>query len=108
GEPLGLRPGGGVPVRPSSLANLVIVLAACAAGGRALMDAVRSGYAREQALSGALASTPERMDKVFRSSQNAIVVSRVADGQYLDVNDAYLGMFGYSREEVIGRNAVDI
>jgi diguanylate cyclase (GGDEF)-like protein/PAS domain S-box-containing protein len=108
GEILGLRPPGVVPVRPGSLANLLIVLVACAAGGRALMDAVRAGHAREKALSGALASTEERMDKVFRSSQNAIVVSRMADGHYLDVNDAYLGMFGYTREEVIGRKSVEL
>jgi diguanylate cyclase (GGDEF)-like protein/PAS domain S-box-containing protein len=48
------------------------------------------------------------MDKIFRSSQSAIVVSRAADGHYLDVNDAYLRMFGYAREEVIGRTSLDL
>ncbi len=108
GEIYGFRPASAIPVRAGSLANLMIVLAACAAGGRALMDAVRAGRAREQALSGALAVTTERMDKVFRSSQNAIVVSRVADGFYLDVNDAYLDMFGYARDEVVGRRSTEL
>lgn len=108
GEIYGLRPPSAIPVRPSSLVNLLIVLGACAAGGRTLMDAVLAGHARERALSGALARSEERMDKVFRSSQNAIVVSRVTDSQYLDVNDAYLNMFGYERQEVIGRKALEL
>jgi diguanylate cyclase (GGDEF)-like protein/PAS domain S-box-containing protein len=108
GEIHGLRPAGVVPIAASSLANLMIILVACAAGGRALMNAVREGFARERALSGRLALSEERMDKIFRSSQNAIVVSRVSDGRYLDVNDAYLNMFGYAREEVIGRSSLDI
>lgn len=108
GEIHGLRAATVVPVRPGNLVNLMVILVACAVGGRVLMDAVRSGYAREKALSGALARTEERMDKVFRSSQNAIVVSKVADGQYLDVNDAYLEMFGYGRSEVVGRKSVEL
>ena len=108
GEIYGLRRDGVIPVAAGSLANLIITLVACAAGGRSLMSAVRAGFARERALSGRLALSEERMDKIFRSSQNAIVVSRLTDGRYLDVNDAYLKMFGYGREEVIGRSSLDI
>ncbi|HMS36982.1 MAG TPA: PAS domain-containing protein, partial [Arachnia sp.] len=35
-------------------------------------------------------------------------MSRLADGLYLDVNDAFLGMFGLRREQVIGRTSTDI
>jgi diguanylate cyclase (GGDEF)-like protein/PAS domain S-box-containing protein len=106
GDVLGWRAGTGIPVRAGNLANLMIILVVCAAGGRALMSAVREGYARERALSGALAVSQERMDRIFRATQNAIVVSRVEDGLYHDVNDAYLHMFGYERHEVVGRSSL--
>lgn len=88
--------------------NLMILVGAAAIGGRGLMFAIRSSFAREQALSGELESSQERIQKLFRSSQTAIVVSRLEDGKYLDVNDAYLALFGFSREDVIGRTAVEL
>jgi diguanylate cyclase (GGDEF)-like protein/PAS domain S-box-containing protein len=88
--------------------NLLILVGATAIGGRGLMFAIRSAFAREKALSGELEISRERIQKLFRSSQNAIVVSRLEDGLYFEVNDAYLALFGYSREDVIGRTAVEL
>jgi diguanylate cyclase (GGDEF)-like protein/PAS domain S-box-containing protein len=90
------------------LLNLVILVVAATFGGRGLMVAIRSAIAREAALSGELRSSEDRIQKLFRSSQNPIVVSRLEDGKYLEVNDAYLALFGYRRDEVIGRSAVDL
>lgn len=46
--------------------------------------------------------------KAFRSSPLAITISSLAEGRYLDVNDAFLEMMGYAREEVIGRTANEL
>jgi PAS domain S-box-containing protein len=51
----------------------------------------------------ALRKSEERFSKAFRSSPLAITISTEVDGRYLDVNEAFLQMLGYSREEVIGR-----
>ena len=32
----------------------------------------------------------------------------MSDGQFVDVNDAFLGLFGYTREEVIGQNPLKL
>ena len=90
----------------SSLVNLWITLAGTAVGGRALMEGVQRSFARERELSGALQTTSDRMARIFRSSQDAIVISSLQDGTYVDVNDAYLDMFGYTRDEVIGQSAL--
>lgn len=92
----------------SSLVNLWITLAGTAIGGRALMEGVQRSFARERELSGALQMTSDRMARIFRSSQDAIVISSLQDGTYVDVNDAYLDMFGYEREEVIGKSALTL
>ncbi len=94
------------PTTWSSLANLWIILGGTAVGGRALMEGVQASFARERELSGALKTTSDRMERIFRSSQDAIVISSLRDGTYVEVNDAYLTLFGYRREEVLGKSAL--
>jgi len=43
-----------------------------------------------------------------RDSPMAIVVSTLTDGQILDVNDTFLRLFGYSRDEVIGATSTGL
>jgi len=50
----------------------------------------------------------ERFSVAFRASPAAISISRVSDGHYIEVNDRYADMFGWSRDELVGRNALDI
>jgi PAS domain S-box-containing protein len=54
-----------------------------------------------------LRESEERFAKVFQASPDAIVISRLADGRYLEVNQRWLDTFGYAREEVIGRSSLD-
>ncbi len=50
----------------------------------------------------------ERFAKVFRSSPAPLVVSEVETGRFVDVNDRWLEMLGYSREEQIGRTSMEV
>ncbi|HEX4329780.1 MAG TPA: PAS domain S-box protein [Burkholderiales bacterium] len=50
----------------------------------------------------------ERFAMVFRASPSAIAISRRRSGIRVDVNDAWLKMFGYSREEAIGRTIEEL
>ena len=50
----------------------------------------------------------ERFSKAFRASPIAISITRLSDGYFTDVNDSFLRLLGYTREEVIGRTAVDL
>ena len=45
----------------------------------------------------------EQFQKAFHSNPMAMSISTLQDGRYVDVNDGYLRMLGYSRDEVIGR-----
>ena len=55
-----------------------------------------------------LRHSEERFTKAFRSNPLAITISTLAEGRYLDVNDAFLQMMGYTRQEVIGRTANEL
>ncbi|CAM4126786.1 PAS domain S-box protein [Deinococcus marmoris] len=53
-------------------------------------------------------TSEERFAKVFEASPIAIIVSQLRSGQYIDVNPEFLRQSGYSREQVIGRTALDL
>ena len=50
----------------------------------------------------------ERFSKAFRASPIAISITRLSDGLFADVNDSFLHLLGYSREEILGRTALDL
>lgn len=98
----------GPPPEWVNLLNLWAIIGGSAVGGRVLLQAVRSSLTRERHLASALQSSQDRMQTMLRSSSAAIVVSRLADGMYLEVNDAFLAMFGYARDEVVGRTSLEL
>ena len=50
----------------------------------------------------------ERFAKSFKSNPQPISLTRIADGLYIDVNDNFLTMSGYKRDEVIGHTSLDL
>jgi two-component system cell cycle sensor histidine kinase/response regulator CckA len=56
----------------------------------------------------ALHKSEENLARVFKLAPVAISISDLSDGRLLDVNEAYVKMLGYGREELIGRSSVDV
>ena len=50
----------------------------------------------------------ERFAKIFHSSPDAIVISHLLEGTYLEANEAWFELCGYSREEIIGKRSLDL
>lgn len=59
-------------------------------------------------MDSALQNAEDRFYKAFYSSPVAISISSLEDGLFLDVNDTFLRMFGYTRQEVLGKRAVEL
>jgi two-component system sensor histidine kinase/response regulator len=55
----------------------------------------------------ALKESEEKFFKAFRSSPNTIVITTLKEGRFIEVNDSFTGLTGYTREEVIGNTAID-
>jgi PAS domain S-box-containing protein len=53
-------------------------------------------------------SLEQRFEKAFQASPAALAISRFTDGTLIDVNDSFLRLFGYQREEVIGHRTTDM
>jgi two-component system sensor histidine kinase/response regulator len=56
----------------------------------------------------ALKDSEEKFAKAFNVSANAICITSLEDGKFLEINDSYIDFTGYSREEVIGHTAAEL
>jgi two-component system cell cycle sensor histidine kinase/response regulator CckA len=69
---------------------------------------LRSDVADRTSAGEQLRHSEDRFAKAFRSSPLPITISTLAEGRYLDVNDAFLKMMGYTRMEVIGHTSNEL
>src|SRR5262249_45730492 len=56
----------------------------------------------------ALRESEERFSKAFRASPDPLVLSRVADGLIIEVNDSFVSLTGYSRDELLGKPTLSL
>jgi PAS domain S-box-containing protein len=56
----------------------------------------------------ALRLSEEKFAKAFRSSPFPITIATLAEGRFVEVNEAFLKDVGFAREEVMGRTATEL
>ena len=56
----------------------------------------------------ALHDSEEKFRTAFHSNPEAMTITTLADGVYLDVNDAFLRVTGFSREDVVGSKSLHV
>ena len=61
-----------------------------------------------QAAQAALDASEPKFATAFRTSPYAINITRMTDGRYIDVNDGFLAMTGYTRQEVLDRTSIEL
>jgi len=64
--------------------------------------------AQRAAILDSLRASENRFAKIFNSSPTAISISSTETGRIIEINEAGLQLFGYSRAEVIGRTAIEL
>jgi diguanylate cyclase (GGDEF)-like protein/PAS domain S-box-containing protein len=60
-------------------------------------------YAEQQ-----LRQSEEKFARIFQTTPNVVVISRVHDGVLLDVNPGFEEITGYSRAEAVGRSTLEL
>lgn len=55
-----------------------------------------------------LRESEERYRTVFRTSPDAVSITRLADGKFLDINDGYTKILGWERQQIIGKTSIEI
>ena len=74
--------------------------------GRALEGYELAGE-REQAIND-LRDSEARFATMFRMSPSGLGLARFDDKRYVDVNEAFIALFGYSWEESVGRSGLEL
>ncbi|MBA2883154.1 PAS domain S-box-containing protein [Desulfosalsimonas propionicica] len=68
-----------------------------------LTDITESKLAQQQ-----LIESEKRFAKAFRSSPAPQVISDIETGEFIDVNDRWVNMLGYTKEQSIGRSSKEV
>lgn len=64
------------------------------------LDAIKAAQAAQEAAA-------QRFEKLFEAAPEAISVSELDSGRFLQVNDAFCELFGHAREQILGRTSVE-
>ena len=56
----------------------------------------------------AMRKSEEKFTKAFRSIPDSMLISTLADGRILEINESFRRHFGYEREAVVGRTGVEL
>lgn len=73
-----------------------------------MFQQVLDAIAERKQAEAALRISEEKFEKAFRSSPNPVLLSRMEDGQLLEVNDSFLQFLDVEAEAVLGKTTVDL
>jgi len=76
--------------------------------GTAQIRIALSDISKEKKAETALRESEERYRTAFQTSPDAININRLADGLYLDINQGFTRLTGWTRDEVLGRTSRQI
>lgn len=66
-------------------------------------DITEQIYAEE-----ALINSEAKFSTAFRSSPDVLVISRLADGMIVDINEMFEKMFGVERKDILGKSVIEL
>jgi PAS domain S-box-containing protein len=55
-----------------------------------------------------ISESEEKFSKVFHTSPDSVTITRLSDGRFVDSNEGFTKLSGYSKEEVMGKTSLDM
>jgi PAS domain S-box-containing protein len=79
-----------------------------AQGEVAVYQAYAEDVTKRKEAEEAIKESEARFSKVFHASPMGICISRIEDGRFIDVNEAFAQLLGYKRNEMVGRTSLEL
>jgi PAS domain S-box-containing protein/putative nucleotidyltransferase with HDIG domain len=76
--------------------------------GRPACQVIAQDITERKQAAEMLRQAQEKFVTAFRASPDSLTITRLSDGEFLDVNKGYERMFGYTRAESIGKTTVGL
>ena len=92
----------------NELIALALVFSIVLMVSRRLHDELRDELVERTRVTDELWRSKERFTRAFQTSSNAIIISVLATGEFIEVNDSFLAMTGFTREETLGKTAFSL
>ena len=73
-----------------------------------LADAANDMVSQRKQAEAALRESEEKFRLTFDSSPDAITINRMQDGLYIDINDGFTQLTGFTRKDVRGKTSMEI
>ncbi len=77
-------------------------------GRLAAVGGVSVDITAQKKVEASLRESEEKFRLAFQANPLAINLNGLADGKYLDINEGFTRLMGYSREEVLGKTSVEL
>jgi PAS domain S-box-containing protein len=96
-------------LRPNGTSfDSLVSLSAFRSDGRRYLLAVIRDITDQKRKEEELRENEERFRALFKVSPDAVTLTRLSDGMFVDINDGFAELSGYSREDVIGRTSHEL
>lgn len=82
--------------------------AALAISGAQLFQQLQAELAERSRAETALRQSEQRFATAFRANPATLIIVRRSDGMFVDANDTYKNLLGYTTEELVGHTAADL
>jgi PAS domain S-box-containing protein len=73
-----------------------------------LVMVISTAFARLNASRRAFRKSQEKFTSIFRTTPDLIAISERATGRFIEVNDAFEQIMGFSRNEALGRTSIEL
>jgi PAS domain S-box-containing protein len=76
--------------------------------GKTLLYSIVHDITESKRAEDALRQSDEKFRLAFHTSPDSINVNRLSDGMYIDINEGFTKLTGYTREDAIGKTSIDL
>ncbi|HTY89248.1 MAG TPA: PAS domain S-box protein [Candidatus Acidoferrum sp.] len=77
-------------------------------GGKSCLVSVLHDITDRISAEQALRESEEKYSRAFRNSPDAVVISRIADGRIIEVNEGFRRVFGWAPKAAVGRTTLEL